>query len=53
MPGVILDYYLPEAADSLEVKLEILDASGKVIRTYSSIKDEEFKPFPAAPHRHR
>ncbi|EMS33973.1 Glycosyl hydrolase, BNR repeat precursor [Mariniradius saccharolyticus AK6] len=49
MPGVILDYYLPEAADSLEVKLEILDASGKVIRTYSSIKDEEFKPFPGGP----
>ncbi|MCF1751151.1 VPS10 domain-containing protein [Mariniradius sediminis] len=49
IPGVILDYYLPEAADSLEVKLEILDASGKVIRTYSSIKDEEFKPFPGGP----
>lgn len=49
MPGVILDYYLPETADSLEVKLEILDASGKVIRTYSSIKDEEFKPFPGGP----
>lgn len=49
MPGVILDYYLPEAADSLEVKLEILDASGKAIRTYSSIKDEEFKPFPGGP----
>lgn len=49
IPGVILDYYLPEAADSLEVKLEILDASRKVIRTYSSIKDEEFKPFPGGP----
>jgi photosystem II stability/assembly factor-like uncharacterized protein len=49
MPGVILDYYLPEAADSLELKLEILDASGKVIRTYSSIRDEEFKPFPGGP----
>jgi photosystem II stability/assembly factor-like uncharacterized protein len=49
IPGVILDYYLPEAADSLEVKLEILDASGKVIRTYSSIKDEGFKPFPGGP----
>jgi photosystem II stability/assembly factor-like uncharacterized protein len=49
MPGVILDYYLPEAADSLEVKLEILDASGKVIRSYSSLKDEAFKPFPGGP----
>jgi photosystem II stability/assembly factor-like uncharacterized protein len=49
MPGVILDYYLPEAADSLELKLEILDASGNVIRSYSSLKDEEFKPFPGGP----
>jgi photosystem II stability/assembly factor-like uncharacterized protein len=34
-PGALIDYYLPAAAAS-EVKLEILNAGGKVIRTYSS-----------------
>jgi hypothetical protein len=47
--GVILDYYLPEKVDSSEVTLEILDGSGKVIRSYSSIKDESFKPFSGGP----
>lgn len=47
--GVILDYYLPEKVDSLEVTLEIMDASGKVLRSYSSIKDESFKPFSGGP----
>jgi photosystem II stability/assembly factor-like uncharacterized protein len=47
--GVILDYYLPEQLDSLEVKLEIINQNGKVIRSYSSIKDHSFKPFPGGP----
>jgi photosystem II stability/assembly factor-like uncharacterized protein len=33
--GAIVDYYLPSAASG-EVKLEFLDAQGKVVRTYSS-----------------
>jgi photosystem II stability/assembly factor-like uncharacterized protein len=33
-PGAIVDYYLPSAAS--EVKLEFLNAAGKVIRSYSS-----------------
>ena len=43
-PGAIIDYFLPAAAG--EVKLEILNAQGKVIRTYSS-NDPVRKPDPA------
>ena len=43
-PGAMVDYYLPGAAN--EVKLEILNAQGKVIRTYSS-KDQVLSPDPA------
>ncbi len=50
MAGVILDYYLPEKADSNTlITLEILDTEGKLIRKYSSKKDESFKPFPGGP----
>jgi photosystem II stability/assembly factor-like uncharacterized protein len=41
-PGTIFYYYLKSPAQH-EVKLEILDASGKVVRTYSS-KDQPFRP---------
>lgn len=47
--GVLLSYYLPENADTNEVKLDILDAGGKVLRSYSSKKDETFKPYPGGP----
>jgi photosystem II stability/assembly factor-like uncharacterized protein len=49
MNGVILDYYLKEKADTAKVTLEILDGSGKVIRSYSNKKDESFKPWPGGP----
>lgn len=49
MVGVILDYYLKEKADTTKVSLEILDASGKVIRSYSNKADESFKPWPGGP----
>lgn len=48
-PGVTIDYYMPEAADSVEVKLQISDMNGKVIRTYSSKKNVDFKSFPGGP----
>ncbi|MGE5833976.1 MAG: hypothetical protein ACM4AI_05815, partial [Acidobacteriota bacterium] len=44
-PGALVDYYLPTAASG-EVKLEILNAGGKVIRTYSS-NDPVRNPDPA------
>jgi photosystem II stability/assembly factor-like uncharacterized protein len=41
-PGAIIDYYLKSAPkESEEVKLEILDHQGKVVRTYSSKKPAE------------
>ena len=43
-PGALIDYYL--AKDSIgEVKLEILDVTGKVVRSYSS-KEPVFDPDP-------
>jgi hypothetical protein len=44
-PGAIIDYYLPAAANG-EVKLELLNPQGKVIRTYSS-SDPVRSPDPA------
>jgi hypothetical protein len=47
--GVLLDYYLKEKADTTKVTLDILDMSGKVIRSYTNKKDEGFKPYPGGP----
>ncbi|HKK73823.1 MAG TPA: hypothetical protein VJ953_02020 [Saprospiraceae bacterium] len=48
--GVILDYYLKEAAtDSMAATLEIMDAQGKVIRSFSSKKDEDFETWTGGP----
>ncbi|HEX6599805.1 MAG TPA: hypothetical protein VF034_10825 [Gemmatimonadaceae bacterium] len=44
-PGGIIDYYLPADAQG-PVKLEILDASGKVVRSYAST-DPVITPDPA------
>jgi photosystem II stability/assembly factor-like uncharacterized protein len=46
--GVILDYYLPSDADSLELKLEIL-RDGEVIRTVTNKKPEEFRTWQGGP----
>jgi len=47
--GVMLDYYFPENADTNLVKLEIMDANNKVVRTYTNKKDSLFKPYPGGP----
>ncbi len=44
MAGAVLDYFLPHAVG--EVTLDILDAKGVVVRTYSS-KDPVLNPHPA------
>jgi photosystem II stability/assembly factor-like uncharacterized protein len=44
-PGALIDYYLPNAASG-PVKLEVLNAAGKVIRNYSST-DPVRSPDPA------
>jgi hypothetical protein len=49
LQGIILDYYLPESADSNLLKIEITDIDGKIIRTYSNKKDEKTKTFPGGP----
>ena len=45
LPGGIIDYYLPNDAAG-EVKLEILENGGKVVRSYSS-NDPVLRPHPA------
>jgi hypothetical protein len=47
--GVILDYILPEVTDSTLVTLTIMDASGKLIRTYSNKKDATYAKYPGGP----
>jgi photosystem II stability/assembly factor-like uncharacterized protein len=47
--GVSFDYYLKEKADTAKLTLDILDGSGKVVRSYSNKKDEAFKPYPGGP----
>jgi len=47
--GVILDYNLPELSETDTLKMEILDAYGKVIRTYTSKKNPSFASYPGGP----
>jgi len=46
--GVTFDYYLGKAADTLDLKLEVLQNS-KVIRTYTNKKPKDFKSWPGGP----
>ena len=46
--GVTFDYYLEQEADSLNLKLEILD-DGKVIRTITNKKPKKFKTWQGGP----
>ena len=46
--GVIIDYYLPAAMDSATVSLDILDASGAIVRSYGS-KPKKSKAWPGGP----
>src|SRR5207247_10068073 len=49
-PGAIIDYYF-KAAPKEEVSLEILDASGKVVRRLSSKEKKEGEQPPEWPDR--
>ena len=46
--GVIFDYHLPKAEDSLEVSLEIF-SNEKLIRSYNSKKTTKIKSWPGGP----
>lgn len=48
--GVTFDYYLDTKADTLDLKLEILQGT-KVIRTYTNKKPKGFKSWPGGPSR--
>ncbi|HTG95127.1 MAG TPA: hypothetical protein VL866_21190 [Pyrinomonadaceae bacterium] len=47
--GVVLYYELPELKKTDEVTLEIKDASGVVVRTFSSKADEKFRRYDGGP----
>jgi len=47
--GVLIDYYLPEKMDTADVKLEVLDLMGNVVRTYTNKKDKSFKRYEGGP----
>jgi photosystem II stability/assembly factor-like uncharacterized protein len=47
--GVILDYYLPSKADTNTVKLEIKDAAGIIIRSFTNKRNPDFKSYPGGP----
>ena len=46
--GVIVDYYLPSNADSLDLKLEVVQ-DGEVIRTVTNKKPEKFRTWQGGP----
>lgn len=46
--GVTMDYHLPKEADTLDLKLEVLQ-NNKVIRTYTNKKPKGFKSWPGGP----
>lgn len=47
--GVVIYYNLPKIPDSLNISLEIKDASGKLVRSFSSKKDDSFKSYTGGP----
>ncbi|GJM34412.1 MAG: hypothetical protein DHS20C18_34130 [Saprospiraceae bacterium] len=49
LPGLIIDFYLPKQMDSSELKLEIVDKAGNVIRRYSNQKDPDFVKYEGGP----
>lgn len=49
MGGVVFDFYLKEKIDSGELKLQILDPTGALVRSYSNKKDENHKTYPGGP----
>ena len=42
--GMVLYYQLPELDSDTELTLTIKDAEGNVVRTFSSVKDPDYKP---------
>lgn len=49
LPGVIIDYYLPSQLDSVEVRLQVLDEQGTIIRHYSNRPDPDYERYEGGP----
>ena len=50
LPGIIIDYHLPHSInDSTNIMMEIFNAKGELIRSYSSKGDEDFRSWPGGP----
>ncbi|MEN1783548.1 MAG: glycosyl hydrolase [Bacteroidota bacterium] len=47
--GMVLYYTLPKLPDSEEITLEVKDAKGQVINTFSSAKDNSYKRYDGGP----
>ncbi len=47
--GVVLDYHLNTVSETDTVTLQIVDAAGKIIRTYSNLADEKYSKYPGGP----
>ena len=47
--GAILDYFLKEKADTNLLKLEVMTADGKLVRSFSNKKDESVKTWLGGP----
>ncbi|MEL6250830.1 MAG: glycosyl hydrolase [Bacteroidota bacterium] len=47
--GVVMYYELPKLADSVQVEMEIRDASGSLVNSYSSTADKSFRRYPGGP----
>ncbi len=49
--GLVLYYQLPSMAESVELSMEISDASGKLVRRFSSKAEENYKSYEGAPRK--
>ncbi len=47
--GVVMYYQLPELKDSVKLTMEIKDAAGNIVNTFSSKKDSTYKKYDGAP----
>ena len=47
--GVVVYFKLPEVTDSADVKLEIRDAQGTLVRQLSSVKDADYQKYDGGP----
>ena len=47
--GVVVYYFLPKLADSVHITMDFKDASGKLVRSYTSRKDDTFEHYDGGP----